>query len=169
MIYSKRRTNLGRRSKKSFNRKLKCLRGGSIPSILHCVDLLKTRFPFENKRADIRKRLDDDKCGLKDLKSHFNSVRLYTFGFSIRDLLDAGFSIYKLLNDGLDAEIYTEFNSMDDDDKHKVVEMNTYIETKIKEDSQPKDGQPNIVYTKNAIPKYKRKLTYKASFLEDKV
>jgi len=99
------------------------LRGGSTPLISNCVAILNTRFPFNNDRSVIRETLNKEGCGLNDLKSHFNSVRLYTFGFSIRDLLDAGFSINKLLQAGLENEIYTEFNSMNDDDKHKVVEF----------------------------------------------
>lgn len=113
MMYSKRRTNLGRRSKKSSNRKLKRsnrlhMRGGSAP-ILECVELLNSRFPLmkENNRSVIRKTLNEKGCGLDDLKSHFNSFSLYLFGFSIRELLDAGFKIYDLLKSGLEKEIYT--------------------------------------------------------------
>ena len=142
------------------------MRGGSTPLISNCVAILNTRFPFNNDRSVIRETLNKEGCGLNDLKSHFNSVRLYTFGFSIRDLLDAGFTIYKLIRDGLDNSIADEFSLMTDDDQNKVSEMNTYIETKIKE-QMTDDAQKNIFYTKNAIPK-SHHLKYKASFLKDK-
>jgi hypothetical protein len=48
----------------------------------------------ENNCSVIRKTLNEKGCGLDDLKSHFNSVRLYLFGFSIRELLNVGFKIW---------------------------------------------------------------------------
>jgi hypothetical protein len=130
MMYSKRRTNLGRRSKKSSNRKLKRsnrlhMRGGTAEFPDHCPKELITnpRFMVKDERATKRAELDKHNCRLADLKGHLGLFKLHWFGFTIKELLDAGFSIYKLLKVGLDDEIYTEFNSMNDDDKHKVVEF----------------------------------------------
>jgi hypothetical protein len=127
MLYSKRRKNLGRGRRKSSKRLH--MRGGSSSSIQDCnvetftklLELLNTEFSWKNDRLDVRKAVNQTGCALADLKKEYMPWKLYSFGFSIRELIDSGFSIDKLLNAGLDED-----DDEDNDDKQfKIKEYDT--------------------------------------------
>ena len=104
------------------------MRGGSSSSIQDCnveifktlVELLKTEFGWKNDRLDVRKAVNETGCTLAALKEEFIPSKLYQFGFSIRELIDTGYSIDELVQAGLDDKIFTGLNG-----KFKSTEYNT--------------------------------------------
>jgi hypothetical protein len=124
MFLSKRTKDL--KNRKRSNKKLNRI-GGGVDDIINevCPHIFESWRTLS--REQIRRILNEKsyvKCDLNLLKKKYSCDKLYNFGFSIRELLDNGFTLAEMFP-VLQSEIFNvnEFKLLTESEKSQLLEL----------------------------------------------